>query len=178
MKYFQFKKFVATKKGKTTRFSPLLFCCCCWIRDPGWRKIRIRCRINIPDPQHCPEKMWKSPTFHLWCERTWNMREPSIQKIWSSSRMDMPERMDRMKIKSFLLFYEDGGRAGLKSLTGREQYASVAKGRCAPFFFFCTRFRSYRHHAKLWLAKGFTMRASQWKNEILHGQNVLGFIIW
>jgi hypothetical protein len=25
-----------------TKFFPLLFWCCCWIRDPGWIKIRIR----------------------------------------------------------------------------------------------------------------------------------------
>ena len=67
--------------------------------------------------------------------------------------MDVPERMDVMKIKSFLLFYEDWGRAGLKSLTGREEYASIAKGGCAPFFFSVRRFRSYRHYAKLRLAK-------------------------
>ena len=34
-KYFQFKKFVAAKKGKTTHFFPLLFCYYCWIQDPG-----------------------------------------------------------------------------------------------------------------------------------------------
>ncbi len=39
---FNFVKFVATKKGKTTNFFAFLFCCCCWIRDPGWIKIRIR----------------------------------------------------------------------------------------------------------------------------------------
>ncbi len=41
--------FVATKKGRTTNIFPLLFCCCCWIRDLrsgirdlGWIKTRIR----------------------------------------------------------------------------------------------------------------------------------------
>jgi hypothetical protein len=40
---FNFVKFVATKKGLTTNFfcTPL-FCCCFWIRDQEWVKIRIR----------------------------------------------------------------------------------------------------------------------------------------
>ena len=38
-------------------------------------------------------------------------------------------------------------------MTGREEYASIAKGGCAPFFFSVRRFRSYRHYAKLRLAK-------------------------
>jgi hypothetical protein len=40
---FNYVKFVATKKDMTTNFffTPL-FCCCFWIRDPGWVKIRIR----------------------------------------------------------------------------------------------------------------------------------------
>jgi hypothetical protein len=29
--------FFVAKKGRTTNFSPLLFCRCCWIRDPGIR---------------------------------------------------------------------------------------------------------------------------------------------
>ncbi len=33
--------FVATKKCRTTNFT-LLFCCCFWIRYPGWTKVRIR----------------------------------------------------------------------------------------------------------------------------------------
>jgi hypothetical protein len=32
---------VDTKKVEQI-FFPLLFCCCCWIRDPGWIKLRIR----------------------------------------------------------------------------------------------------------------------------------------
>ncbi len=39
---FSFEKFVATKKIRLQKNSPLLFCCCCWIRDPGQIKIRIR----------------------------------------------------------------------------------------------------------------------------------------
>ena len=39
---FNFVKFVATKKGLTTYFFSPLFCCCFWIRDPGWVIIRIR----------------------------------------------------------------------------------------------------------------------------------------
>ncbi len=36
-------KFVATRKDRTTKsFFPFLFCCCCWIRDPGWINVRIR----------------------------------------------------------------------------------------------------------------------------------------
>ncbi len=38
---FNYVKFVATKQGMTTIFTPL-FCCCFWIRDPRWVKIRIR----------------------------------------------------------------------------------------------------------------------------------------
>jgi hypothetical protein len=30
--------FVATKKGRTTYFFTPLFCCCLWIREPGWTK--------------------------------------------------------------------------------------------------------------------------------------------
>jgi hypothetical protein len=41
MKYFfYFVIFEATKHGRTN-FSPLLFCCCCWIQDP---------RSGIGDP--------------------------------------------------------------------------------------------------------------------------------
>ncbi len=39
---FNFVKFVATKKGLITNFFTPLFCCCFWIRDPEWVKIRIR----------------------------------------------------------------------------------------------------------------------------------------
>ncbi len=58
---FNLVKFVATKKGMTTNkffFTPL-FCCCFWIRDPGWVKIRIRDKypgsatlhsVTDPDP--------------------------------------------------------------------------------------------------------------------------------
>jgi hypothetical protein len=36
------KVFMVTKKGKTSNlFFPPLFCCC-WIRDPGWRKVQIQ----------------------------------------------------------------------------------------------------------------------------------------
>ncbi len=38
------------KVGQRIFFTPL-FCCCFWIRDPGWTKVRIG--INIKDPQHC-----------------------------------------------------------------------------------------------------------------------------
>ncbi len=38
---YNFVKYVATKEDMTTNFTPL-FCCCFWIRDPGWVKIRIR----------------------------------------------------------------------------------------------------------------------------------------
>jgi hypothetical protein len=34
--------FVATKKIEQQIFSHLLFCCCCWIQDPVWIKIKIR----------------------------------------------------------------------------------------------------------------------------------------
>ncbi len=60
---------MATKKGRTTNFFSLLFCCCFWIRDPGWTKIRIR--DNVPDPQHClkckilRKKHW--PLFRTSC---------------------------------------------------------------------------------------------------------------
>ncbi len=37
-----FVKFVATKKVWQQIFFTPLFCCCFWIRDPGWVKIRIR----------------------------------------------------------------------------------------------------------------------------------------
>ncbi len=48
-----FEKFVATKNVWQQIFSPLSFVAYFGseIRDPGWVKIRIR--INIPDPQHC-----------------------------------------------------------------------------------------------------------------------------
>ncbi len=40
---FSFVKFVATKQGMTTIYFFTPLCCCCfWIRDPGWVKIRIR----------------------------------------------------------------------------------------------------------------------------------------
>jgi hypothetical protein len=39
---FNFVKFVATKIGLTINFFTPLFCCCFWIRDPEWVKIRIR----------------------------------------------------------------------------------------------------------------------------------------
>jgi hypothetical protein len=39
-------KFVVTKERKDNWFFPLLFCCCYWIRDPGWIKIRFGNRIN------------------------------------------------------------------------------------------------------------------------------------
>ncbi len=32
----------ATKKGRTTFFFFPVFYCCFWVRDPGWKKIRIR----------------------------------------------------------------------------------------------------------------------------------------
>jgi hypothetical protein len=34
--------FVAKKMVGEKKFIPLLFWCCCWIRDPGWIKIGIR----------------------------------------------------------------------------------------------------------------------------------------
>ena len=69
---FNFVKFVATKKLKKVWqqffFTPF-FCCCFWIRDPEWVKIRIRdtgSGINIPYPQHCSKgsvwvSIWKVP---------------------------------------------------------------------------------------------------------------------
>ncbi len=33
---------MATKKYDNQFFFTSLFCCCFWIRDPGWVKIRIR----------------------------------------------------------------------------------------------------------------------------------------
>ena len=43
----------------------------------------------------------------------------------------------------------------------------------AVYSFSVHRFGSYRHYAKLQLTKGFTIWASQWRKEILHGQNYL-----
>jgi hypothetical protein len=39
---FKFLKFVATKKVRQQIFFTPLFCCCFWVRDSGWVKIRIR----------------------------------------------------------------------------------------------------------------------------------------
>ncbi len=39
---FNFVMFVFTKKAGQQIFFPLLFCCCCWIRDLVWIKNRIR----------------------------------------------------------------------------------------------------------------------------------------
>ncbi len=38
---YNFMMFVAIKKVEQKIFFPLLLRCCCWIRDPGWQKIRI-----------------------------------------------------------------------------------------------------------------------------------------
>jgi hypothetical protein len=66
---FNFVKFVATKKATVRQqffFTPL-FCCCFWIRDPGFGiwdpgfgmgKNQDPCSgINIRDPQHCMDYM-------------------------------------------------------------------------------------------------------------------------
>jgi hypothetical protein len=55
---FNFVKFVATKKGMTTIFSPLSFVAVfgSGIRDPGSGMCKnqdLGSGINIPDPQHC-----------------------------------------------------------------------------------------------------------------------------
>jgi hypothetical protein len=51
---YHFCEFVATKKGKTANFSPLLFRCCCGIRDQGSgmeKKLgsKINIRLVVPD---------------------------------------------------------------------------------------------------------------------------------
>jgi hypothetical protein len=53
---YNFMIFVATKKGRTKIFFPVLFWCCCWIRDPGSEMDKNQdpgSGIKIPDPQHC-----------------------------------------------------------------------------------------------------------------------------
>jgi hypothetical protein len=82
------------KKGRKTKFSPLLFCCYFWIRDPVWIKIRIRDKhpgsatlahniimyISVPldcggSITHWPTTPHTGPqhhyiyfcTFRLWC---------------------------------------------------------------------------------------------------------------
>jgi hypothetical protein len=43
LNYLQFYDICGYKKWWDTKnFFPLLFWCCCWIQDPGWKKIMIR----------------------------------------------------------------------------------------------------------------------------------------
>ncbi len=64
-KILSIQEICGCKKSKTTHFFPFLFCCYCWISDPGsetWdpgsgidKSQDPGAGINIPDPQHCPE---------------------------------------------------------------------------------------------------------------------------
>jgi hypothetical protein len=61
IKLFKFYDICGNKNGMTNKNFPLLFWCCCWIRDPG-SEIQAGMdknqdpgtEINIPDPQHWP----------------------------------------------------------------------------------------------------------------------------
>ncbi len=71
-----FAKFMATKKGVTTIFYHLLFCCCFWIRDPrsgtpdpGWVKIRIG------DKHPGSAALLLGPVI-LWCWPAWQRWSP------------------------------------------------------------------------------------------------------
>ncbi len=148
-------------------------------------KLKLKIKIKLGSWLRYKKHPWSSTLpkrceIHLPCNcdlnehETWESR--AIQKIWSSSCMDMPKKnRQNEKLSPFDILWGWGwGRQyfwGLKSLTGREEYASVAKGAGAVHSFSVRRFRSYRHYAKLQLTKGFTILASQWRKEIFHRQN-------
>jgi hypothetical protein len=94
---------MATKKGRTTNVSPLLFCCCFWIRDPG-SGIRDGYKsgsgTNIPDTQHCITLFWniyfgKCPTrtfLHMRGEEKLFPDVPCRPAHWSTRPIGVPVR--------------------------------------------------------------------------------------
>jgi hypothetical protein len=75
-------KFVATKKGigMTKNFSPL-FCCCFWIRDPGWVKIRIR-------DEHPGSATLVTVTASLDHDGRWSTYDANVRKLGKLSEAE------------------------------------------------------------------------------------------